>query len=172
MAKNAAVEVKAEGEVATVEAFAFCSIYAIPTSNPFQPLSGLQDGDRQWLREGHRRSSCGHGPPRGGGQVQQYPGWHHPQAQPTSPIKPNKTVPIVAPACSKDPAYSYPDLPLPGHTIYPPPPMTPTPVEWGGLVGHMSSSVRIPCATSSTPWGQMAAGPSGRQDHLPAPSLK
>ena len=80
MAKNAAVEVKAEGEVLTVEAFAFCSIYAVPTSNPFQPLSGLQDG----LREGHRRRS-------GGGQVQQDPGWHHQQAQPTPPIQPNKT---------------------------------------------------------------------------------
>ena len=38
MAKNAAVEVKQEGEVAKVEAFAFFSIIAVPTSNSFQPL--------------------------------------------------------------------------------------------------------------------------------------
>ena len=166
VAKNAAVEAKQEEEVAKVEAFAFCSIIAVPTSNSFQPLVGLQDGDTQWLRGGPRRNSSGPGAHRDGGQVQQHPQRHHRQAQCTPPTKPSKTVPAAAPA------YSYPELPLPGHTIYPPAPMSPTPMEWEGLVGHMSSSVRIPLCHmeymmgTDGSWGFRETGP------LSSPQLK
>ena len=168
VAKNAAVEVT--GVEAKVEAFAFCSIIAVPTSNTFQPLADLKD--EEWLRGGYQKCSGGQGLSRGGGHVQHHQGWYHQRAQPTPPIRQRRT----APAYSYAPVGLYPELPLPGHTIYPPPPrspfLSPAPVEWGGLVGHMASSVRVPLCHMEYTMGTDGSWAFRETGPLASPQLK
>ena len=174
--KNAAVEVKAEGEVAKVEAFAFCSIFTVPTSNVFQPLADLQDEDRQWLREGSNRIS--QNTRRGGGQVQ-HPGRFCQLPIPLTLPFTGRQAPAVAPAYQPAPAYSYPapvysypDLPLPGHTIYPPAPMSPALMECGGMIGHKSGSVRIPLCHMEYTMGTDGCWAFRETGPLTSPQLK
>ena len=128
--KNAAVETKkVEGDTATVEAFAFCSLVKIPTRNRFQALTQLADED--WPRLVPRNSGRHHH--AHGGQAQQPQQQHRHQAW-SKQIPKTKTVisPVQAP-----PACSYPELPLPGHTVYPT-------VQVAGVLERMPSMVRIP----------------------------
>ena len=158
--KNAAVEVQKEEEIAKVEAFAFCSIIAVPTSNSFQPLAGLQDGDTPLRREGPGRDIYNHGSRRAGGRVQPYPPRQYQRSRCTQNTTLNKTAPVSA--------YSYPELPLPGHTIYPPTQDR----EEEGLVGHLSSSVRIPLCHMEYMEGPDGSWAFREIGPLPSPQLK
>ena len=157
VAKNAAVEVEKEDEEAKVEAFAFCSISSVPTSNSFEPLAGLRDEDAQCWQDGTRIDSCGR---------KARPWRHREQEEFVSPTKPNINAPPMKSSMVSAPVYNYPELPRPGHTVYPPEP------ECRGLIGHMPSSVRIPLCHmeymegTDGSWGFRETGP------LPSPQLK
>ena len=149
--KNAAVE-GTEIQAATVESFAFCSIITVPTSNVFQPLAGLgqQEEETPWLRVKSSKPSSTHHQTRRPSTTDQVR---------SHPIKPSRSVPVYAPVDR------YPELPLPGHTIYPN-------TQMSGMVGHMTSTVRIPLchmeymAGPDGSWGFRETGP------LPSPQLK
>ena len=101
-AKNAAVE-KVE-ESGTVETFAFCSITTIPTCNRFEPLTQLNPSEWPPLPQAPATKNI----------IKASPPIRHVQLQPA----PKRRKPQAAQQI-QFPVEVHPDLPLPGHTIYP-----------------------------------------------------
>ena len=110
--KTAAVEEGKREDEGVVDAFAFCSIVAVPTKNRFEPLHHLSS--EEWpplpLVSRHSPSLCITRPPL-----------ERKTPLNTRPIAHSKPV-TKKPPSIQFPVAKHVELPLPGHTVYPPPP--------------------------------------------------